>query len=105
RSRYLGEIAKKIIAIVSQPYLLEEGHCIIGTSIGIAIAPYDGIDSETLVRSADMALYAAKGGGRCQFRFYSADLHAEAERRRQLEQDLALALERDQMRLVYQPQV
>lgn len=102
---HLGETAKKIIAVVSQPYSLEEGHCIIGASLGIAIAPYDGIDSETLVRNTDLALYAAKGGGRGQFRFYSADLHAESERRRQLEQDLGQALERDEMRLVYQPQV
>lgn len=102
---HLGEIAKKIITILSQPYSLDEGHCIIGASLGVAIAPYDGIDSETLVRGADLALYAAKGGGRGQFRFYSADLHAEAERRRQLEHDLGQALQRDQMRLVYQPQV
>ncbi|MDG2003479.1 MAG: sensor domain-containing diguanylate cyclase, partial [Novosphingobium sp.] len=100
---YLGEIAKKIIAIVSQPYSLEEGHCIIGASIGVAIAPYDGVDTETLVRNADLALYAAKGGGRGQFRFYSADLHADSERRLQLEQDLGRALEYDQMRLVYEP--
>ena len=101
----LGELAKKIVAIVSQPYLLDEGHCIIGASIGVAIAPYDGIEREALVRAADLALYAAKGGGRGQFRFYSADLDAASERRRQLEHDLGNALENDQMRLVYDPQV
>ncbi|MFM5955335.1 MAG: putative bifunctional diguanylate cyclase/phosphodiesterase [Novosphingobium sp.] len=99
----LGEIAKTIITMVSQPYQIEGSRCVIGASIGIAIAPYDGINSEELVRSADLALYAAKGGGRGQFRFYSSDLHSEAERRRQIEEDLRDALGNDQMRVAYQP--
>ena len=99
----LGEIAKTIITMVSQPYQIEGSRCVIGASVGIAIAPYDGINSEELVRSADLALYASKGGGRGQFRFYSSDLHSEAERRRQIEEDLRDALDKDQMRLAYQP--
>jgi len=101
----LGEIAKTIIQMISQPYSIEGSRCIIGASVGIAIAPYDGINSEELVRSADLALYASKGGGRGQFRFYSSDLHSEAERRRQIEEDLRDALAKDQIRLVYQPVV
>ena len=99
----LGEIALTIITMISQPYQIEGSRCIIGASVGIAIAPYDGISSEEVVRSADLALYASKGGGRGQFRFYSSDLHAEAERRRQIEEDLRDALAKDQMRVVYQP--
>lgn len=99
----LGEIAKTIITMVSQPYQIEGSRCVIGASVGIAIAPYDGISSEDVVRSADLALYASKGGGRGQFRFYSADLHSEAERRRQIEEDLRDALAEGQMRVVYQP--
>ena len=99
----LGEIAKTIITMVSQPYQVEGSRCVIGASIGIAIAPYDGINSEELVRSADLALYASKGGGRGQFRFYSSDLHSEAERRRQIEEDLRDALASDQMHAAYQP--
>lgn len=99
----LGDIAKKMIEIISQPYSIDGSRCVIGASIGIAIAPYDGIDSEELVRSTDLALYASKGGGRGQFRFYSKDLHNEAERRRQIEEDLRDALARDQLYLAYQP--
>ena len=99
----LGEIAKTIITMLSQPYQIDGSRCVIGASIGIAIAPYDGVNSEELVRSADLALYASKGGGRGQFRFYSADLHSEAERRRQIEEDLRDALSGDQMRVAYQP--
>jgi diguanylate cyclase (GGDEF)-like protein/PAS domain S-box-containing protein len=99
----LGEIAKTIITMISQPYQIEGSRCVIGASIGIAIAPYDGITSEDLVRSADLALYASKGGGRGQYRFYSSDLHSEAERRRQIEEDLRDAIAKGQMRVAYQP--
>lgn len=99
----LGEIAIKIIDMISQPYSIEGSRCVIGTSVGIAIAPYDGIDADELVRSADLALYAAKGGGRGQFRFYSHDLHTEAERRRLIEDDLRDALARGEISLAYQP--
>ncbi len=99
----LGEIAKTIITMVSQPYQIEGSRCVIGASVGIAIAPYDGLDSEELIRSADLALYASKGGGRGQFRFYSSDLHSEAERRKQIEDDLRDALANGEMRVAYQP--
>ncbi len=101
----LGEIAKTVITMISQPYQIEGSRCVIGASIGIAIAPYDGIDADELVRSADLALYASKGGGRGQFRFYSSDLHDEAERRRRIEEDLRDALGQDQIYAVYQPLV
>ena len=101
----LGELAAKIIQIVSQPYPVEEGRAIIGTSIGLAIAPYDGVEREEIVRAADLALYAAKNGGRGAFRFFSADLKDEAEERRVLEEDLREALAADQLELHYQPVV
>ena len=99
----LGEIAKTVISMLSQPYQIAGSRCVIGASVGIAIAPFDGINSEALIRSVDLALYASKGGGRGQFRFYSSDLHSEAERRRQIEEDLRDALSSDQMCVAYQP--
>jgi diguanylate cyclase (GGDEF)-like protein/PAS domain S-box-containing protein len=101
----LGEIARKIIDIVSQPYSLQNARCVIGVSVGIAIAPYDGLERDELIRNADLALYAAKSGGRGQFRFFSHDLHNEAETRRRIEVDLRDALAKDQIRLAYQPLV
>lgn len=101
----LGEIAAKVIAMLTQPYSLDEGRCVIGASVGIAIAPHDGVTREEVVHSADLALYAAKNGGRGQFRFYSGDLANEAIFRRRLEGDLQAAVREDQLFLSYQPVV
>ena len=99
----LGELAKTVISILSQPFALGDARAVIGASLGIAIAPYDGVESTELVRNADLALYAAKGGGRGQFRFYSSDMQMLAARRLQIEAELRGALERDEIYLVYQP--
>lgn len=101
----LGELAQRVIQMISQPYSIEGSRAIIGTSVGVAIAPYDGLDSDELVSSADLALYAAKGGGRGQFRFYSADLKDSARNRKRIEEDLRDALQSDQLDLHYQPLV
>jgi diguanylate cyclase (GGDEF)-like protein len=101
----LGEMADKIIQIVSQPYPINDKRAIIGTSVGIAIAPYDGQEPDELVRASDLALYSAKNGGRGQFRFYSADLKDEEQERQLLLDDLREALAGDQLELHYQPVV
>ena len=99
----LGDLAQRIIQMVSQPYSIDGSRAIIGTSIGIAIAPYDGLEADELVSSADLALYAAKGGGRGQYRFYSSDLKDGARMRKQIEEDLRDALQDEQLELHYQP--
>ncbi len=102
----LGELADKIIQILSQPYPLEDDkRAIIGASVGIAVAPFDGDDREKLIRSADLALYASKNGGRGQFRFYSSDLKNEEEVRQQTLDDLRAALTDGQLSMHYQPVV
>jgi diguanylate cyclase (GGDEF)-like protein/PAS domain S-box-containing protein len=99
----LGEIANSVIQMISQPYSLNGSRAIIGTSVGIAIAPYDGLEPDELVSSADLALYAAKGGGRGQYRFFSSELKDGAKLRRQIEEDLRDAIQTDQLELHYQP--
>ncbi len=101
----LGELAEKIIQIISQPYPIDDKRAIIGTSVGVAIAPYDGLELDELTRASDLALYAAKNGGRGQFRFYSADLKDEEEERALLLDDLREALAADELQLHYQPVV
>ena len=73
--------------------------------MGIAIAPHDGVTREEVVRSADLALYAAKNGGRGQYRFYTGDLENETIFRRRLEGDLLEAIREEQLFLKYQPVV
>jgi diguanylate cyclase (GGDEF)-like protein len=99
----LGELAMRIIAMLRQPFSLEEGRCVIGASVGVAIAPHDGVTREEIVRAADLALYAAKNGGRGQFRFFSGELENETIFRRRLEQDLGLALREEQLFLRFEP--
>ena len=101
----LGELAAKIVQLVSQPYPIDGKQAMIGTSVGAAIAPYDGDTREELIRNSDLALYAAKNGGRGQYRFYSSDLKDEAEERAQLLDDLRTALEKGELDLFYQPVV
>ena len=101
----LGELAERIIKSLSQPYSIEGVRCIIGASIGVAVSPFDGVTSEDLIRNADLALYAAKGGGRGRFRFYSSELLQSAEDRRVLEEDLRDAIQKKELWLAYQPSV
>ncbi len=99
----LGDLAQRVIQMVSQPYSLDGSRAIIGTSVGIAVAPYDGIDHEQIVGAADLALYAAKAGGRGQYRFYSAELKDGARLRRKIEEDLRDAIQTGAIELHYQP--
>ena len=101
----LAALAQSIIAAVSQPYSIEGAAVVIGVSIGVSSCPADGVTADALIRNADLALYAAKGNGRGVHRFYSSDMHADAEDRRALEEDLRHALAADGLHLAYQPVV
>ncbi len=74
-------------------------------SMGISFFPQNGADSETLIRFADQAMYSAKEKGRNNFRFFTAELDRQAVDRLKLENDLRLALERDEFFLDYQPKL
>ncbi|MFC0204964.1 EAL domain-containing protein [Novosphingobium soli] len=101
----LAQLARRMIEALSQPYAIEGTQVTIGASIGIALCPDDGSTSEELIRNADLALYAAKGGGRGRHHFYDENLHADAKERQQLEQDLRDAIADGAFELHYQPQV
>jgi diguanylate cyclase (GGDEF)-like protein/PAS domain S-box-containing protein len=77
----------------------------ISTSIGIALCPDDASDRQALLSHADTALYRAKADGRNTYRFFEARMGNEMRERRLIEHDLRLAIERNELRLVYQPQL
>jgi len=101
----LSELAARIIQMVSQPYSINGRRAIIGTSVGMAIAPYDGVDAAELNGAVDLALYAAKESGRGTFRFYCADLKDAASRNVLIQEDLRDALAKGELSLNYQPLV
>src|SRR4030095_13027258 len=75
----------------------------IGASVGIAIAPSTGSNSDSLVRDADLALYAAKADGRGTWRFFEPEMHSEAKDRQVLEHEMRGAIARGEMMLYFQP--
>lgn len=99
----IDRLARDILGEMAQPMVLDGNEVVPSTSIGIAIAPQDGQDGGALLRSADLALYRAKEGGRGTYAFFEESLNERAQQRRQLESDLRLALERGEFELYYQP--
>jgi len=96
-------IAKEILDKLSEPFHLEEDIAYVTSSIGITFYPNDATDSESLLKNADQAMYAAKELGRKRFSYYDSALQDAALNRRHLISDLHDALESDQFRVVYQP--
>ncbi len=105
RGEDVALLAERVIANLSEPYVIDGHRVVIGVSIGVALSPADGVTAEALIRNADLALYKAKDGGRGRHHFYAADLHSDAEERRQLEADLREALSIGGLTLAYQPVV
>jgi diguanylate cyclase (GGDEF)-like protein len=98
-------LAQRIIEVVSEPYDIDGQQVIIGTSVGIAVGPTDGLNPDQLMRNADLALYRAKGGGRGMYRFFEPEMDAQMQARRDLEYDLRKALVAGEFELHYQPVV
>jgi diguanylate cyclase (GGDEF)-like protein/PAS domain S-box-containing protein len=96
-------LAKRLLEAIADPYLLDGHSVIIGASIGIAMAPGDGDESEKLLKNADMALSRAKNDSRGTFSFFEAEMDARAQSRRKIELDLRDAIQNDVLRPYYQP--
>ena len=98
-------LAVRLIAALSQPFVIdgEQIHC--GASIGISIYPNDGVSANELMRNADLALYKAKSCGGNTYRFYTVDMDREVQERRQLEKELRDALAHQSFCLHFQPQI
>jgi diguanylate cyclase (GGDEF)-like protein/PAS domain S-box-containing protein len=101
----ITKIAQRILNVLEAPFQFGQQELHITASIGIALAPYDGEDAETLLKNADTAMYRAKQRGRNSFELYAADMNVRALDQLVLVNDLYRALERGEFLLHYQPQV
>ncbi|MET0102230.1 MAG: EAL domain-containing protein [Sedimenticola sp.] len=98
-------VAEHLVGTLREPFYIQRNECFIGSSIGIAIYPDDGDDSETLSRNADTAMYRAKMQGGDSYDLYDEKMGEEASRRLLLSTRLRHALERGQLAMHYQPVV
>ncbi len=100
----LEELASQILQAFTKPLLANGREIIITVSIGISCYPMDGEDAHTLMQAADTAMYQAKDRGRNNLIFYHADMASLLNERLYLEQFLRRAIEKNELRLLYQPQ-
>jgi diguanylate cyclase (GGDEF)-like protein len=104
--RELGTaLAQRIIGQMAAPFILGGRVVNIGTSVGLAVAPSDGRDADTLMKSADLALYRAKADGRGTHRFFDTEMDRVLRENHEIETELRDALARGETVLHYQPQV
>jgi diguanylate cyclase (GGDEF)-like protein/PAS domain S-box-containing protein len=96
-------LATRLVSELGLPFDVDGQQFVIGASIGIVIAPADGLDADSLLKNADIALYRAKAEGRSRYRFFEPEMDALMQTRRALELDLRKALAGDQFELFYQP--
>ena len=99
----LESLARTLIEQVSRPYSIEGHRVVIGASVGVAIGDPGRCTADSLVRDADLALYAAKGAGRGKHCFFEAAMHTEASDRQVLENDLRQAIDKGELWVAYQP--
>jgi len=103
-SRAASRVARKLLKALAESFKLERRRYAIGASIGISVYPDDGLDANTLLRQADLAMYQAKQR-RSGFEYFSDELNTVAQQQLNLETGLRQALERNELALAYQPKV
>lgn len=96
-------IARKVLAAVERPFILQERAHFLSASIGVALSPQHGTDAATLIKCADAAMYTVKSEGRNDVRFYSPNLKTARVAQVQLSSEFPSAIERGEVELHYQP--
>jgi diguanylate cyclase (GGDEF)-like protein/PAS domain S-box-containing protein len=95
-------LSERLLEAIQQPFDHEGTKLVVGTSIGVALAPQDGNSADHLLKNADLALYRAKSEGRNRWRLFDTQMEAEARARHALEGDLRNAIWRDEFEIYYQ---
>ncbi|ANC79464.1 diguanylate cyclase [Fictibacillus phosphorivorans] len=101
----VSKIAQQIVDLFSSSVMVNEQELFVTPSIGIAMYPGDGRDIETLIKNADTAMYRVKEQGKNNFQFYTPEMNEAVTKKMKLEIGLRKALERDEFKIVYQPQI
>lgn len=101
----IERIIKKILSIFEEPFLIKEQEYFVTASAGVAVYPFDGGDSDTLIKNADIAMYKAKEQGKNQYLFCTADMKKEVLLKMRLMNNLYRALAKNEFMLHFQPQV
>jgi diguanylate cyclase (GGDEF)-like protein/PAS domain S-box-containing protein len=97
--------AEKILAKFIKPIYLNSQEYYISPSIGISMFPFDGEDSETLIKNADEALFRVKDRGKAHFQFYRSEMNSMLNKVVSIETHLRKAIEKEELILYYQPQI
>lgn len=101
----LSDTAARVIQKLSQPFYLDDKTIRVSASVGVSVFPDQCADTTQLLQYADLAMNSAKNGGKNAYKFFEEDLYEQADRRMSLEQDLRIALERNELFLLYQPKI
>jgi diguanylate cyclase (GGDEF)-like protein/PAS domain S-box-containing protein len=98
-------MANRMLQVVAEAHCIDQRDIHITTSIGVSVYPDDGRDAETLIKSADTAMYQAKENGHQSYQFFKPAMYARAVERQSIEESLRRALDRQEFMLHYQPKV
>jgi len=99
------KIARKVINVLKEPFILGEHEVFVGVSVGIAMYQEAGNSVEQLIQNADIAMYHVKGRGKDGYQFFTDAMNVTSSNRLRLERDMRNALENDEFRVYYQPQI
>ena len=98
-----AKVADRIVKAMRAPMNIGGQQIEIGASVGIAVGPGDGTSTDQLVKNADLALYKAKSEGRSTYHFFETGMDAKLQQRRSIEAGLRMAMQREELRLMFQP--
>ncbi len=103
--RYTMRMLDRLRAGMAKPFLIDSVEIDVGGSMGVSMYPHDGTGALELVRAADAAMYHAKASKQKDVYFFSSDMKSSSQARQKMEEDMRLALERDELFLLYQPKI